>query len=544
MLITKEKLFDIDEFLVSILQKFSRKETIRRMELRIRAKYEPLYEKAIDEWFFFQRKQILKGLSSFSKVTANQLTSKLTNWKLIEEAGIKSVRPLTLDIMQKSGEQAFLLGRIEGSFDVFNPHAVALANTITATMVSQVTKETQKGIAHIISTGIETGMTRVQIGKEIKPLIGLSSRGVKATQSYRKFLDEKRTDLTTLAKKKRYDRYVRKLHKKRAELIAHTETARAQAEGTLEGYVEGGVKKVEFNAAVDACPQCAPLDGQIYTVHDAQGLIPVHPAGRCTWMVPVLEARRPKKPVVPTAEVPKDPVLVRDHLGVSSRYIPGRMTPAQIEARKKRAEKIIAIDAKEAGVTLTKKQVSEMYDSLHNYSMRDFRVIRYYQRTGKFPTMAIEVDNVPILQGTSFSPTEAIKRGFSELKADIARIEQYLQISPKYNGYYNNTVYRAIKPTSKISRANWSNLNIGEIVDMDGISSWTSSSHHAETYFGDILFKINNNKTGVSITHSAFVPLENEIIFSNKIKFRIIKKPYIDKVSKTLRIEVEEIIFN
>lgn len=76
----------------------------------------------------------------------------------------------------------------------------------------------------------------------------------------------------------------------RAEVIARTEIIRAHAEGSLDSMKSLGVDKVgaqvEFSVAGDdrVCPECESLQGQIYDIDDARGIIPVHPQCRCAWL--------------------------------------------------------------------------------------------------------------------------------------------------------------------------------------------------------------------------------------------------------------------
>jgi SPP1 gp7 family putative phage head morphogenesis protein len=76
----------------------------------------------------------------------------------------------------------------------------------------------------------------------------------------------------------------------RAETIARTEIIRAHAEGQLGAMERMGVKtvgaEVEWSTAGDerVCPECSEMEGKIYTLDDARGLIPMHPNCRCAWL--------------------------------------------------------------------------------------------------------------------------------------------------------------------------------------------------------------------------------------------------------------------
>ncbi len=87
----------------------------------------------------------------------------------------------------------------------------------------------------------------------------------------------------------------------RAEMIARTEIIRAHAEGQLDSFERLGVTEigveVEWSTAGDdrVCEECSSMEGDIYTVEDAHGLIPAHPNCRCSFL-----------PVIPTFEEPTE----------------------------------------------------------------------------------------------------------------------------------------------------------------------------------------------------------------------------------------------
>lgn len=82
---------------------------------------------------------------------------------------------------------------------------------------------------------------------------------------------------------------VKSLGLKRARVITRTSVVRANADGALNTYeqakVEGVKIKAEFQSIDDnkRCARCEALEGKVYTVAKARGVIPVHPNCRCSW---------------------------------------------------------------------------------------------------------------------------------------------------------------------------------------------------------------------------------------------------------------------
>lgn len=89
---------------------------------------------------------------------------------------------------------------------------------------------------------------------------------------------------------RRINNRVDKIGVTRARILAQTETINAHAEASLNAYQEAGVEGVEaeaeFATAGDdrVCPECASLEGRVYPLAKARGVIPVHPRCRCAWI--------------------------------------------------------------------------------------------------------------------------------------------------------------------------------------------------------------------------------------------------------------------
>ena len=89
------------------------------------------------------------------------------------------------------------------------------------------------------------------------------------------------------------------INKKRALVIARTEIVRSANEGTLETYKALGVKNIGVNVEIlvsgKACPQCQKLKNKVFTIDQAQGLLPVHPNCTCAYAPVIDEEPSPQK---------------------------------------------------------------------------------------------------------------------------------------------------------------------------------------------------------------------------------------------------------
>ena len=78
----------------------------------------------------------------------------------------------------------------------------------------------------------------------------------------------------------------------------------AAAEGQLDAFQARGITKVKVDAELvtagddRVCPKCAPLEGKVYSIRQARGVIPLHPRCRCAWR-PVVISSAVVKPDVP-----------------------------------------------------------------------------------------------------------------------------------------------------------------------------------------------------------------------------------------------------
>lgn len=85
---------------------------------------------------------------------------------------------------------------------------------------------------------------------------------------------------------------------RRAVMLARTEIIRAHHSATIQEYrnwrVSGVSVKAELRTAGDnrVCQECVALEGNVYTLEEAESIIPVHPGCRCI-MLPLRAGEKP-----------------------------------------------------------------------------------------------------------------------------------------------------------------------------------------------------------------------------------------------------------
>ncbi len=219
------------------------------------------------------------------KDVAQQIALELTDWEIVEKEGIVKIKPVILEIVKKAGENTTKLFDIKASFDIVNIRSVELAEQITARLVTEVTLKTQEGIATAIRIGAEKGQSIPAIAKNIKPLVGLTQAQVVSVANFEEAYIIKFPGANRDRIDRAVNRYERKKHRERSEMIARTESSRTNAEGSLDVYQSEGVT-VEWIAVAgnDFDPEfCQDNDGKVFSIQEARGLIPVHPNCECIW---------------------------------------------------------------------------------------------------------------------------------------------------------------------------------------------------------------------------------------------------------------------
>lgn len=163
----------------------------------------------------------------------------------------------TNGLLTEGIDQASRLG-LAVDFEMANQQVLDYARTFNNDWWNKLSTTTRNGLRTAIGTHIESGAPLPVLRNNLIPLFG----------------------------------------KKRAEMIAATETTRLFAEGNRIAYRQAGVTEVEFRTVADnaVCPDCSSLDGQRYPTDMQEIVPPIHARCRC-WLAPVVEDRARSEPV-------------------------------------------------------------------------------------------------------------------------------------------------------------------------------------------------------------------------------------------------------
>ena len=141
-----------------------------------------------------------------------------------------------------------------------------------------------------------------------------------------------------------------------------------------------------------------------------------------------------------------------------------------------------------------------MAEAVSDYSYGDYSKIRSYQSTGEPKSM----------------------------KTTAKNLEDFIAKSPKWDG---GTIYRGITVDNATASTIIAGVKAGKKFGMKGASSWTSDEYAANNFAKDngkngqvgIIFKTNGAKQGTSIKHLSAYPGEDEVLVSNKARWKATK---------------------
>lgn len=240
----------------------------------------------INEWMEESMKEMRAGLPKMKGRTPAQRTKSIADWDRIREQGVIILKQPLLELLSEGGK-AVVERKIlkQDRFDPIGLEAVKWTTEHSAKLVVEITNETMLAIREYIKVGVNAGKSIQKIAMELRPLVGLTSKDIMAVANFHEMLILERPEYTAATQRSMAETYARRLHRRRATTIARTETAYALTEGQRQGYAQMGATKLERVEDPDCCDICAEHQGQIYTIAEAEGVLPEHPNCEGTWVI-------------------------------------------------------------------------------------------------------------------------------------------------------------------------------------------------------------------------------------------------------------------
>lgn len=268
-----------------ILAKASKVKRALGRHRRLIREFERKIQPIINEWLNWTAGEIRAGLSRMRGRTPAAKVKSLADWDEIRIRGEELLKPALFEVLAAGGNSVMHQRiRKQERFDPIGIEAITWTTEHSAELVVEITNETMLAIREYIKVGVNAGKSIQKIAMELRPLVGLTERQIMAVANYHEMLILERPDYTVATLRDMTNTYARRLHRRRATTIARTETAFALTEGQRQGYGQMGIKKLERVEDPDCCDICADAQGKIYTIDEAQGVLPEHPNCEGTWV--------------------------------------------------------------------------------------------------------------------------------------------------------------------------------------------------------------------------------------------------------------------
>lgn len=368
----------------------------------------------LDRWLRLidlEYRRVLRHLHimKLMKVEPGAIFTRLYNFRYIEEQGKEILKPAELRIYQQGAESAVQFAGLRAMFDVNNPEFAKIAEARAGALVTGISESVRKNIHDSVVMALDTGQSIDVLARTARP--GLTALPVSVNRIEREMAAKIAAGMPSGQAARWAEREMTRMKNYRGMMIARTEASAAMNEGALIGYEAAGVKMVEFLASPNACNECLGYAGQRMTLSDAEGLIPVHPNGMCTW-VPVVEPAAMVEPEVveppPTLEPvapPTAPTVDATDMGIRD----------ALEASRKPAEQLIDKMQKELDI------IQKEYHKLRIQNDKRWSEYRkgYRQltemRAGRIQATAAEIDAFQNLLNQQLTEMDKLNTKLSRL---------------------------------------------------------------------------------------------------------------------------------
>lgn len=267
------------------IRPFRKRAALRNHKRVIREKRESM-RRAAAEYLGLIRQEFRSGKIHLDRPAAEVMEGAV-DWEVIEREGQKIFGRIVLDTIQSAGLKLTPSQRrvvTKGRTDPIGDAAVKWAKKKAAQLVTDVTAKTKAAIRTIIADSIATGRSLDATRKMLEGTVGLTDQQSQAAlRVYEKAYAEGLSHEEALEE---MGRYSERALRYREELIAQTESAAASSAGLLAAFEQNDIQKAEWAADLGpgCCEECTARDGQVYTLEEADGMLPAHPGCECSWL--------------------------------------------------------------------------------------------------------------------------------------------------------------------------------------------------------------------------------------------------------------------
>ena len=268
------------------LKKAQAERNILRNFRRLMAQNRRTLASAARKYLKLMQDELGKGLGRMRGRKASAIVDRLTDWNAMMAEGVRIFKPALFNVLSVGGNAVVnqQVLKQEERFDPIGVAAVSWAEEHSAKLVTQITDRTMKAIRAYVAKGLNMGKSIKAIARELRPLVGLTENQLFAVAHYHEHLIANYPEYTATRQKEMADVYARRLHRRRADLIAVTETRDALWEGVFQGFEQMGIDRVEGVSGSDACDWCLDnINGQVMTIEEARAL-DTHPDCGCCWV--------------------------------------------------------------------------------------------------------------------------------------------------------------------------------------------------------------------------------------------------------------------
>ena len=257
------------------------------------------FRTALERWFYAIDKEYryvlrVMGITKATIVKAglDDDIIRLFNWRFVEGEGKEILTAAELRMYQQAVKAALMFAGLamlvdaEG-MEALNSKFLRIAEVRAGVLVTNISAGMRQNIHDAVVEALRTGQSADVLARAIRP--GLPVLPVSINRINRQMAEKISAGLSRSKAMTWAGKEMTRMRNYRAFMIARTEASTAMNEGALMGYGEAGVQMVEWLASVTACEDCLDYAGQRFPIGEADGLIPLHPNGMCTW-IPVIES--------------------------------------------------------------------------------------------------------------------------------------------------------------------------------------------------------------------------------------------------------------